>query len=236
VRATTFHAFFIAIAWLPLAAPAAEPLDQFIDRVVAACGGLEAVQRLASMRQTGRVVSMMRGGAEGSVRRITGPSGRLRVEIVYPGEAPEIRVLDGAKGWRDGVEAAPPLIAAMKLQAARIMAPLLIHERRRAIRDLGVRAGPEGREARRLALALEPGLELVVDVDVGTALLASSHGVMTVPGMGEMQFAAVYGNYLRHDGVSVARREDQYAMGSYIGYTVLDDIAFGRQDPAAFRP
>ena len=38
------------------------------------------------------------------------------------------------------------------------------------------------------------------------------------------------------DGVSVARREDQYAMGSYIGYTVLDDIAFGRQDPAAFRP
>jgi hypothetical protein len=114
--------------------------------MIAVYGGADALSRFAAMRQTGRTASMRHGGLVGTLTRIFQRPDMLRVEIVYPGEATEIRMLNGARGWRRNAEVSGPMHSAMVLQAARMGLPLLLLEEIAMLEDLGVQVDPHGNQ------------------------------------------------------------------------------------------
>ena len=226
----------IAAAVLSHSAGAEGQVGVWVDRVISAYGGPPALERAAVMVQHGRTMSAMRGGAVGTVvREIDGP-GRLRVEITYPGRVTELRILNGADGWNQRGPVPGPMHGAMRLQAARISLPRLLDARRGELRDAGASTGSDGIVVRRLELPLGQGLSLFVDIAVDSWLIRRSTGTVAVNGQ-SVAFVSEYADYRDWGGVLLPSREDQYAMGQYIGYTEIDRIEFRESlPPEQFRP
>lgn len=182
------------------------------DRVIETYGGVEADAEPA-LEQVGRIVSPMHPGAVGTVvRKSAGPS-RLRVETTFPGQRTEVRVVDGERGWRDGVEVTGPNLAAMQLQAARLSLPSLLAKRRAHLTDGGEAAGGAGR---RHVLVVDLGqgrrLTLEIDPDNGHVLRTVGRAEATAGGPA-IEFATDYGELRAVDGRLVPFYECTTAMG-----------------------
>jgi hypothetical protein len=193
-----------------------------IANIVAAHGGLSALQRSRIVRQEGTVTSHMRGG-QGRILRLFAHPGSLRVEIAYPEAPPEVRVVHGRYGDRDGREVTgSPAHAAMLLQAARLGLPLILHEHAGEVRDRGeIERG--ARRWRVLSLPLPNGLELQVEVDPATHRIARSVGSMPAPG-GRIEFATEYSEFRYVEGALFAFHEENWARGYHTGTTALTRI------------
>lgn len=232
---TVVSLVFIVFGVQAQAAKAADA-SLLIERVLAAYGSDSAEGRGQTMRQVGRIVSFARGGKEASVTRLLQLPDRLRIEIRFPGEAPEIRVLNGDTGWKNGISAAPPLRDSMALQAARISLPWLLRDRRAETTELATIETPEGARRRVLQVGLQRGHTLVLEIDPDTAMVRRSVGRM-VMGCQTIEFSAEYGEFRIWDGIVVATREAQHAMGQAIGYTLLEQVEMGVSLPkGSFKP
>lgn len=236
---TPFGRLFAALVLLlfPLAAAADPPpeVDALIRRSVEAYGGEAALKAVAGMRQTGRLTSL-RTGAEGPVERVFQRPDRFRIDIRAPGQPAEVRVLDGARAWKDGAEAASPLRQSIVLQAVRFNLPLILLESRQTVRDLGPVADQQGRTLRALAVPMGEGMTLVADLDPESGRILRSRGVLSMGGQ-SMEFATLYDGFRTVGGVLVPFREQHYAMGMNTGSTVLDAVEVNPALPASvFRP
>jgi hypothetical protein len=218
-------------------ARAEEDISSFIDRIVAAHGGAQALPQGTIVRQTGRTVSKMRGGAAGAFVRVFQGANKLRVDITFPGAEPETRVLDGRHGWRQGVESPAPMRAAMQLQAARLALPLLLLEKKDQVMDRGTATGHNGERLRALELPLSPHLVLFVWADQDSGRILASRGIIDLGGAKTMEFATIYGDFQTWEGRLFAGREEQFAMGRNIGYTLIETVEFlDTVAPGTFRP
>ncbi len=202
-----------------------------VANIIAAYGGLAALQRLRIVRQEGTVTSLMRGGGEGRLLRLFARPASLRVEIAYPDTPPEVRVIHGAYGDRDGREVTgTPSHAAMVLQAARLALPLALHDGGGAVRDHGeVERG--GKRVRVLSLPLPQRMELTIEVDPRTHLIVRSVGSMTVQG-DRIEFATEYGDFRWVNGALFAFHEENYARGYHTGTTKLSRVEVLSKVPA----
>jgi hypothetical protein len=110
----------LALAASPAASPADPAVGALVEKVIEAYGGKAALEKFPVMVQEGEVTAHQASDV-GRVLRIHEKPRRLRVTIAYPGSPPEQRILDGARGWRDGreVSGTPPHVA-MLLQASRM--------------------------------------------------------------------------------------------------------------------
>src|ERR1041385_3202707 len=95
-----------------------------VDDVIAAYGGAAAWAKVKSFRQTGTVASPMRP-APGNVTRLWTRPDKLTFEVVYP-TSKETRIVDGDHGTQNGQAASGMVLAAMRLQAARLAIPALL--------------------------------------------------------------------------------------------------------------
>lgn len=237
---TPFGRLFAALMLVlfPVQAGAADPspeVDALIRRSVDAYGGEAALSSLQGMRQRGRLTSL-RTGAEGPVERMFQRPDRFRIDIRTPGQTPEVRVLDGARAWKDGAEAANPLRQSIVLQAVRFNLPMILLENRGAVRDLGPVTDQQGRALRALAVPVGDGMTLVADVEPASGRILRSRGVLSMGGQ-SMEFATLYDAFRSVDGVLVPFREQHYAMGMNTGSTTLDMVEMNPALPAAaFRP
>lgn len=235
-RSTALLSAVLALAGTApaLAASKAEPAAALARRCVAAYGGEAALARSAAAVQEGRVTSIRHPGASGRIGRAYARPGRLRVETAFPGEPGEIRVLDGARGWRDGREAAGPPLQAMVLQAARLDLVSLLSSRADAIVDRGTRLH-DGKPLRVLAVPVGPGLEVEAALDPATARIVRSRGASL--GEPKIEFVTAYSDFRTVDGVLVPFRERNWANGKATGETVLERVVFVADHPAGmFRP
>ena len=239
IRTAALAALALAVA--PPEAAAAEPgLSQLLKRCFDAYGGLERLERHAARLEEGRVAlskdNPLRPGASGRLARAWERPARLRVEIGYQGAEPEIRVLDGARGWRNGTEVtgtAPYL--AMVLQAARLDLPYLLASRRLQLQDRGaLRRG--GEVLRAVAVPLGNEVSLTVEIEPATGRILRSAGRMPVGG-GSTEFVAVYSDFRTVEGMLVPFREENWVSGVRTGETVLERVEPLRVAPmGAFRP
>jgi hypothetical protein len=214
-----------------------EEVAALVARCVSAYGGEAALAKAGTARQQGRVTSIMHAGGAGRIVRASARPGRLRVEVEFPGESPEIRVVDGARGWRNGEEVDGPRLAAMVLQAARLDLPALLSARGAKVVDRG-EAELEGSPVPVRVLALEPAPGIVVEaaIDTRTARVVRSHGFTRGPGP-PIEFVTTYSDFRTVDGVLVAFREENWANGRATGETVLERVEFpSALPPATFRP
>ncbi len=216
-------------------APASEATD-LAERVVAAYGGAKAIEAGASVRQSGTLDSY-RHGKTGTIERSFTRPDRLRIEIRIPDEKPESRILDGARGWRDGVEVRPMMAKAMYLQAARLDLPWLILKAGPDLRMLGPVKYDDGRALEAMEIPVADGIRLVAVIDPETGLIVRSHGrVETAPGVG-VDFGTLYEGHKDLDGVFLATEETHFARGRPTGKTVLDKTEVVLELPdSVFRP
>jgi len=207
-----------------------------VRRCVAAYGGEGALATAARMRQEGTVTSViLHPGETGRFLRAYGRPGRLRVEIAYPGSEPEVRVLDGGRGWRNGEDAVGPRLDAMILQAVRLDLPALLSARDAKVKDAGT-LDLGGKTLRVLAVEPGPGLVVEAAIDPVTGLILRSHGTSASPGM-PLEFVTTYSDFRKVSGVLVPMREENWANGQSTGVTIVEKTAFPRSLPeATFRP
>jgi hypothetical protein len=193
-----------------------------VQKCAAAYGGDKGFARLAHRTDEGTVTSVMHPGATGRIARTyVRPSG-LRVEIQYPDKPEEVRVLDGARGWRSGDEVTGPLLTSMVLQAARLDLPALLSARGAKVEERGSWEH-EGRRLRVLAVAIQPGVEVEAGLDPSTGRILRSRGTAT----GEMplEFVTTYADFRMVDGALVPFREGNWANGQTTGETVLTKVS-----------
>ncbi|HET7785625.1 MAG TPA: hypothetical protein VFL36_06605 [Myxococcales bacterium] len=209
-----------------------EALDAVLARTVAVYGGEKALDRVRVVRQTGTLESL-RGVAQ--TVRVFAPPARLRVEIRYPDGGGEVRVLEGARAWRNGEAVHGPPGDGMRLQAARLDLPRLLVRNRARLIDLG-EIRPDGKALRGIGLAVGDHLQLVAGVDPKTGLILHSEGQLPSPG-GPVRFATVYRDFRRVHGVLFAFEEANFASGQQTGVTRLKKIELLAAPPAgAFAP
>ncbi|HSG47856.1 MAG TPA: hypothetical protein VLA43_08610, partial [Longimicrobiales bacterium] len=181
-------------------------------------GGAEAISAVDAYRQEGMLVAH-NGGGHGTVTRIARDVDALSVLVEYPGR-PEIRIVEGERGWRGNSaaeleEVRGPLYLAMVAQAARAWVPMILVD----FRDSIAEAEPEG-ELRVLVLPLGESvrLRLLVDPDTGYVVRSESVLVGMPPAIG---FATDYADFRPVDGVVFAFREETFASGVHTASLVV---------------
>jgi len=226
----------LALALLAAAGPSSgPPVEELVSRCVAAYGGRPALERLARLQELGTVSSnVLHPGAPGRIGRAYQRPGRLRVELDYPGQPPEIRVLDGGRGWRFGEEVRGPALDAMILQAARLDLPGLLAAWEAKVEDRGSLVH-EGKRLRVLALEVAPGVVVEAGIDPATGRILRSRG--TARGEAALEFVTTYSDFRKVEGVLIAFREGNWANGTSTGETRLETVEFPvRFAPEIFRP
>lgn len=213
-------AFTLLLILAATPAAASEATD-LAAKVVAAYGGVEAIERAGSFRQTGSLDSY-RHGKTGTVERSYRRPDKLRVEIRIPGEAPESRILDGDRGWHDGQPVPPMMAKAMFLQAARLDLPWLILQAGPDIKLLGPVKYAEGRELIALEVPMAEGTRLIAVVDPDTGLILRSHGLIVPAPNQQVEFGTLYEDHRKLGDMFVATQETHFARGHPTGKTTLE--------------
>lgn len=172
-----------------------------VDKVLTVYGGAAAWEKVASFRETGRVVSAMRSG-EGKLDREWQRPDKLRVEIVYPSHT-EVRVVDGDHGTQNGKAATGMGLDAMRLQAARLALPLLLAQKKSELKS----AGPNTIE-----IPLPGSMSITVTIDPATGHILKSVGKAE-----GIEFTTSYGDFKTVDGLLFAFREENTAQGMPTG-------------------
>lgn len=203
-------------------ATAEDHVSTLVKKVVTAYGGPALPALGEGLRQSGTTYSNRRGVAGAIIREVRWPD-YLRVEIAYGDGGRETRRLAGDEGFRDGAPATAPMTAAMRLQAARLSLPMLLEWEADGLRDLGGFTGEAGRPVRRVAIALDEGLTLFVEIEEDGGRILRSAGVMTFGGA-EMAFGATYSQPGEFGALSWPTREDQVAMGQPTGWTEITSV------------
>jgi hypothetical protein len=229
-------------ALAPVAAAASPPapaglavdLPALVARCVEAYGGPKALARLAHVTAEGSVTSTLHPGDAGHLVRAFERPRRLRVEIQYPGQEGEVRVLDGERGWRSGAPVSGPLLSSMVLQAARLDLPALLSARGARLVDRGTWTH-EGSVLRVIAVQVSPGVEVEAGLDPASGRILRSRSTAT----GEMplEFITTYADFRTVDGALVPFREGNWANGQSTGGTTLERVSLpGRYPDKLFRP
>jgi hypothetical protein len=212
---------------------AAEDVGVLVDKMVTAYGGQATLEKVAAIREEGKVEATMRVGSSGPIVRIYARPSKLRIQI---GEGPkftEVRVLDGASGWRNGHESTGVSYEAMVLQAARLDLPWLLMKHRTKLVDKGS-VERDGRRLQLVELTLENGLSVSAGIEPTTGHIRFSSGTTKT---GSMTFETAYDDMRKVGGVLFAFKETNMAQGTKTAETVLSKIEILKETPEdTFKP
>jgi hypothetical protein len=211
----------------------AENVGALVDKMVAAHGGQAALEKITAIREQGKVEATMRVGSSGPIVRTYARPSKLRIQIGAGPKFSEVRVVNGAKGWRNGQESTGVSYEAMVLQAARLDLPWLLMKNKSKLVDKGLQEH-DGKRLQVLELTLENGLLVSVGIDPATGHILFSSGTTKT---GSMTFETAYDDFRTVDGVLFAFKESNMAQGTKTAETILSKIEILKEAPAdAFRP
>lgn len=224
-----------------LAATRSTPADDAgntIDAVLSAYGGWARLSTITGYRAQGTILTGHQESQKPTHRLFVRPS-RLKVVIEHPGRT-EVRLLDGAKGWRSGpgptlVEADGVMLDSMVLQAARANLPWILAERR-AVVKLGDPFVVMGRSLASLVVPLGEGLTLTAFVDPATHLIDRVLTQLERPAM-TTGFEARFSDFRQVEGVRFPFREENFASGAHAASTQILTLTLNPQlTETDFRP
>ena len=218
------------------AVAAGDDLGALVDKIAGAYGGRTNLEDIAAVRETGRVEGAMRVGSSGPIVRTFARPLKLRVEIGDASKPTEVRVLDGATGWRNGKESTGVGYEAMVLQAVRLDLPFQLLSQRKVL----VEKEPmdfEGKRVRVVELPLENGLSVRAGVGTETGRILFSTGTTRAGSTGPMTFETRYDDFRTVEGRLFAFKETNFAGGTKTAEIVLSKIELLKAAPTGvFRP
>ncbi len=196
-----------------LAALSGQPLalDDLIAKVLNAYGGAAAWSNVTSFRETGTVTPAMRPG-QGTLTREWQRPDKLRVEIAYPTNT-EVRIVDGDRGSQNGKEATGMGLDAMRLQAARLVAPLLLMEKKSSLHAVG----------NTIEIPLSTLMTLTIEIDP-----ESGHIIKSTSKTSATEFSTTYSDFRMVDGLLFAFREENSAGGTKTGTNEISKVEITR--------
>lgn len=220
-----------ALALLAAATVGAADLEPLLGRISAAYGRSDPP---ASILQTGHTVSHTRG--EGALRRAYQSPDQFRIDIHYS-TGTETRILNGLRSWQHGKPMTDAFRGALQLQAARLALPWNLLAARASLRDAGEQKLTDGKVLHFVELPLGESLRLVAEIDPDSGRIMRSRGIISATGHGEMEFGTVYDDFRTTDGRLYAAVEHHFAMGRYIGRSLIEKVEFDVPlDDKLFRP
>jgi len=181
--------------------------NDLVDKIVNTYGGAAAWEKVESFHQTGSVVSKMRPD-KGDLDRVWRGADKLRVRIAYPSHT-EVRDVDGDHGTSNGEAAKGMMLDAMRLQAARLALPLLLVQKRSALKVV---------DANHIEVPLDGGMTLNVEAD-STGRILKTVGKAT-----GIEFSTTYSDFRTVDGRLFAFREENTAQGMPTGVNEIDKV------------
>jgi hypothetical protein len=212
-------------------AQAAPPsTHEVIAQVIQAYGGRAALDSVRAYRCEGSVFAVQQHQESPTVRVFQRPD-RFKILIEYP-TRPEVRIVDGAKGWRTaGGDTVGPasgmMLEAMMLQAARADLPWILAERESLVRfvepDSATLAKLDGKKATGLEIPLAEGLTLRAWLDGATHRVTLSQGILQHGAM-STRFEVVYSDYRAVNGIWFAFKEQSSASGMQTGVTTIKSV------------
>jgi hypothetical protein len=210
---------------------------EVIARVLEAYGGRAALERVVSYRMEGEFTSA-RDDRSGPTARVLVRPNKLKVAIHYPEET-ELRLLDGARGWRteegEWVEAEGPMYDAMVLQAMRANVPWILAEGAAHAKLVEPRRHG-GTDLIGVEIPLREGLAFRAYVHPRTYRVEVSRGLLAHYGM-ETYFETEYSDFRRVGGVLFAFREKNFASGVHTGWTRIRRVVLNpKLSPDEFAP
>jgi hypothetical protein len=218
-----------AVLLIALTPAQADSLSAVLDKVATTYGGRERLAQVTVFQQYG-VTHATANDRRGPVQRAYQHPDRLYIKIAYTGRPPEVRVLAGAHGWRDGRPVTGPFYDSMLLQAARLGLPNTLFEHRARLKDAGSYRGRRGETLRALELRFHGNLRLIVGIDPQTGHVRESNGILERDGA-TMEFGATYDDFHMVEGRLFAFHETHYAGGAKTGETQLERVELLRELP-----
>ena len=185
--------------------------DDLVAKVIHVYGGAAAWSNVIALRETGTVIPAMRPG-QGTLTRQWQRPDKLRVEIAYPTNT-EVRIVDGDHGSQNGKEATGMGLDAMRLQAARLVVPLLLVEKKSSLRAVG----------NTIEISLAPPMTLTVEIDPQSGHILKSTSKTT-----GMEFSTSYSDFRMIDGLLFAFREENSAGGAKTGTNEISKVEITR--------
>lgn len=183
-------------------------LVTLIDLMTESHGGRDALRRIQALRMEGTITTT--SGEEGSVVRVSRGVGELASFTDYSRRM-EVRILSRGQGWRGATHDAlapadGPLLAAMRMQSARLLAPWILDEYRDrasliAEGDAGPLIGLDLGDGSQLRVRLHPETHRVVWT--GSFIPA---GEMT------LEFTTEYSDFRPVGDLVLAHREENTAQ------------------------
>jgi hypothetical protein len=221
---------------LAISRATAVDLGPLVEKVADAYGGRERLEKLAAIRETGTVTAASQVGSSGPIVRTFARPARLRIQVGQPEHPREVRVLDGAKGWRNGQAVTGMSYEAMLLQAIRLDLPFQLLTRQAKV----VEKEPidfQGKHLRVLELPLEHDLSVTAGIEPETGHILFSKGTTASGAMGRMTFETQYDDFHTVDGLLFAFKETNLAGGAKTADTILLSIEMLKTAPEeAFQP
>jgi hypothetical protein len=218
---------------LSVQAGASDNLDALVDKIAAAYGGQVTLEKLVAVRETGRVEAVMSNSAPKPVVRTFARPLRLRVEIGESSKPSEVRIVDGAKGWRNGQESTGVGYEAMVLQAVRLDLPFQLSLHRKALLEKDP-ADFQSKRLRVLELPLEHGLSILAGIEPETGRILFSRGTTKT---GSTTLETRYEDFRTVEGYLFAFKETNFAGDTKTADIVLTKIEFPRTPSSeAFKP
>jgi hypothetical protein len=232
----TRYTILILSLFLAESSFAAEAVTPLLGKVADAYGGRTRLEALVAFRETGHVEAATQIGRSGPLSRVFARPLRLRAEIGDEAKGKEIRLLDGAAGWRDGKPATGPALQAMTLQAVRLDLPwqLVTHQDKVTEKPAVER---QGKQLRVLELALDDKLSVSAGIDPDTGRILFSIGTIAGGSMGPMTFETAYDDFRSVEGLLFAFKETNLASGTKTADTVISKVELLKAAPAGeFKP
>jgi len=215
---------------------AADDLAPLLDKMAAAYGGRDRLEKIVAFTQTGQVTAATSIGNSGPIVRTFARPLKLRVQIGDPAHPAELRVLDATNGWRNGKPVTGPSYEAMVLQAVRLDLPfqLLAHKARLVEKESSQH---HGQKVRVIELPLDNDLMITAGVDPETGRILFTTGQTAAGAMGRMSFQTDYDDFTTVDGVLFGRKETNLANGTKTADITISAIQLLKEPPPdAFKP
>lgn len=234
----------LLILALPACSSAAQEEKQtpgikgLISKTIEAYGGKERIENIKTVYARGTINAFMRGD-RGEYVLYFKRDRKLRAELLYS-RSPEIRILNGSRGWRGTGRGTLPEVVnnrylAMVFQYKRFDLPYGLLTDGYTIKD----AGPDvinDKKVTVLELSNSEGPRMKMYIDAESFYIVKVSGFFT---MGQMttELSAEYSDFRVIDGTPFPYTIINFAGGHKVGETIIEKYSVNQSmDDSLFRP
>jgi hypothetical protein len=209
-----------------------------ISKIIEAYGGKETIESIENVYAKGKINALMRKD-KGEYYIYFKRDRKLRSEILYS-RSPEIRILNGSRGWRGTGKGPLPEVSnnrylAMAFQHKRLDLPYGLLTNAYKIKQAGS-GFINGKNVSVLELTDSEGPQMKIYIDSENFHIVKVSGYFSM-GQSTTELSAEYSNFRTINGTPFPYKIINYAGGHKVGETIIEKYSVNSaMDVSLFKP